>query len=135
MKICFIEDMELEGEVIKRLVGMCDPFEGQFEFDVFGTWTDGAKAVETGAYEIVLVDLGLPDSSTDQTILRVGQMAAHWPPICILTGNVDQELRSRSILLGAEDFVMKNVAHRDPVSLCERLYNAYLRRKRQSLLR
>ncbi len=130
-RIVFIEDEQTCGEVIRRLYEMCQKsFHGEVDFEVAGTWAEGLQAVTTHPPDVVLLDLNLPDSKQPQTEQHIAEKCDSWPPIIVLTGAEDKELRRRCILLGADDFMEKKTANRDPMQLCERIYSAHLRRQR-----
>lgn len=130
-RITYIEDMALEAEVIQRLCQMCgDCFHGEVEFEVFGSLGSALADMDIDRTDVVLLDMTLPDSTQEETIQHVEEKAAVWPPIIMLTGAIDPDLRRRCILSGADDFLFKKEAHRNPTALCERIYNAALRRER-----
>jgi signal transduction histidine kinase len=57
-------------------------------------------------FDIVLLDLGLPDSQGIDTFLRTRQSAPH-VPIIILTGFDDEERAAQALQLGAQDYLVK----------------------------
>lgn len=70
---------------------------------------DAARSLlERETFDIVLVDLGLPDSDGLDTLRRVRSAAAD-TPVVVLTGRTDDELGPRAIAAGAEDFVPKGM--------------------------
>lgn len=135
-RILLIEDVEQEREVYERLYHMCQfHFHGEVEFLHASTWEIGGHIVATNSPDVVILDLTLPDSTAEETIGKIAQVTPEWPPVIVLTGAVDtKELRSRSILLGASDFIRKMDVRRDPSILCERVYIAYLNRLRENRL-
>lgn len=64
------------------------------------------KAIETGNFNAILLDLNLPDSSGEETFLSV---QAHAPetPIIMLTVTEDEALAIRSVRAGAQDYQIK----------------------------
>jgi len=68
---------------------------------------DAARSLlDRAVFDIVLVDLGLPDSDGLDTLRQV-RRAAGDTPVVVLTGRSDDELGPRAIEEGAEDFVTK----------------------------
>ena len=57
-------------------------------------------------FEIVLLDLSLPDSKGLETFTAVRRLAAG-TPVVVLTGTDDPELERRIRELGAADFLLK----------------------------
>ena len=65
--------------------------------------------LEKSRFDVVLCDLGLPDSQGLETFLKVHQ-AQPEIPIIVLSGTEDQETAHRAVLAGADDFLMKGWA-------------------------
>jgi two-component system cell cycle response regulator len=59
-----------------------------------------------GNYDIVLLDLSLPDSHGMETIQRARQSLPHLP-IIVLTGMDDESVGLEALKLGAQDYLMK----------------------------
>jgi len=58
------------------------------------------------SFEIILLDLSLPDSQGYATFERLRQQAPQ-TPIILLTGSDDQELALRAVRAGAQDYLIK----------------------------
>ena len=56
--------------------------------------------------EVVVLDLGLPDSQGLETLVRVRSAAPH-APIVVTTGRSDEQTAIDSLRLGAQDYVVK----------------------------
>ncbi|QDU96834.1 PP2C family protein-serine/threonine phosphatase [Lignipirellula cremea] len=64
------------------------------------------------AFDLLVVDLTLPDSSGLATFEKVHQ-AAPQLPIVVLSSMADEELAVKAVQLGAEDYLMKGQAYSD----------------------
>lgn len=64
--------------------------------------SDGAEAL----FDVVLLDLTLPDSSGVDTISRI-RSCANVAPVVVLTGHKDEELAFEALQHGAEDYLTK----------------------------
>jgi len=64
------------------------------------------------AVDVVLLDLGLPDSSGLDTLIEVRQSAPDLP-IVVLTGRDDQALALAALKNGAQDYLVKEVGYGD----------------------
>jgi DNA-binding response OmpR family regulator len=66
----------------------------------------GLERLSKTSYDIILLDLGLPDSRGLETLLRVHE---HTPdiPIILLTGSTDEELIVKAAQSGAQDYLIK----------------------------
>ncbi len=67
---------------------------------------DGLSLLNGKTFDILLVDLSLPDSKGVDTIEKV-QTFAPSHPIIILTGNTNYDLAKKAIQAGAQDFLVK----------------------------
>jgi putative two-component system response regulator len=75
------------------------------------TTLEGAlRALAADRFDLVFLDLDLPDSTGIDTIRRL--LAAESDvPIVVLTGNDDEELGVQAVALGAQDFLVKDSVH------------------------
>ncbi len=130
--ICYAEDEKLYGEAIKRLHEMvAKKFHGEVTFEVVKGWRDLAIYVTERPPSVILLDLSLGDSREADTIESMRSVWQKWPPIMVLTGNdYDLDLRRKCLLAGADDFMQKTEANRNPELLGERLYHCFLRNLR-----
>jgi PAS domain S-box-containing protein len=62
--------------------------------------------LEAGGIDLVLLDLGLPDSQGLDTLHRLRD-AAPAVPVIVLTGNVDQAIGLAAVSEGAQDYLVK----------------------------
>lgn len=66
-----------------------------------------AEALEHERFDVVLLDLSLPDSDGLQTVQRGCAMAVG-QPVVVLTASDDDDLGNRAIRCGAEDYLVKD---------------------------
>ncbi len=78
----------------------------QFAAATAGTLEGALAALEEKAFDIVLLDLNLPDSRGENTFTRINTLFPDLP-IVILTGNNDQQTAFTAIGLGAQDYLVK----------------------------
>jgi len=98
--------------------------EGQFKTHTVRTGYDGQRQAETGRYDAIILDLGLPDISGDE-VCKSLRKSGIMTPILILTGEDEVDTKVRLLEIGADDYLTK------PFELSElraRL-NALLRRR------
>lgn len=106
LHLLLIEDNPLDARLLRgRLAGLSS------EFDVADatTLTEGIDALTTGQYEVVVLDLSLPDSTGLATYARVRDAAAGIPVI-VLTGTGDGHLGEEAVRMGAQDYLTKGSA-------------------------
>jgi signal transduction histidine kinase len=71
-----------------------------------GTMIDAETHLARHAVDVVLLDLGLPDSQEVAAIRRI-RAAAPDVPLVVLTGTDDDELAATSLRQGAQDYLVK----------------------------
>jgi PAS domain S-box-containing protein len=89
-------------------------------------------ALRQTPFDVVLLDLGLPDSSGLDTYLQIKQLAPQ-TPVIILTGADDDEQADAALRSGADDYLLKNSA--DGPSLARAMRYAVERRRAAEQLR
>jgi len=84
----------------------------EFTVESAGTLAEGLDALAGHSFDLVLLDLALPDSSGLQTVDKVYQACPHIP-IVVLTGLADEEAGVQAIKKGASDYLVKGRFFRD----------------------
>lgn len=110
LEILLVEDNPGDAKLIEhhlRAPGV-DHFTGETNLTHEGTLTDGLTALKEEArpYDLLFLDLNLPDSSGLDTLSRV---LAEDPevPIVVLTGLADRDAAVEAIQNGAQDYLPK----------------------------
>ena len=67
---------------------------------------DAVEHLQTQPVDVVLLDLGLPDSDGMHTLTEVRRQAPRLP-IVVLTGNEDEDVGLQALHAGAQDYVVK----------------------------
>lgn len=81
----------------------------------------GLEQLATCGVEVVLLDLGLPDSQGLETFVKMRTAAPHLP-VVVLSGQADADLALRAVQEGAQDYLMKG--HVDAEVLVRSLHYA-----------
>ena len=68
--------------------------------------SSGLRLLEEESFDVVLLDLGLPDSAGFDALTQIRNQAPPLP-IIILTGLSDEALAVKAISLGAQDYLVK----------------------------
>ena len=106
MRLLLIEDNPGDARLLRVLLES----EPVFEVEDRATLTDGlarlAQGPESPPVELLLLDLGLPDSQGLET-LHQAQTSAPDLPIIVLTGLADEEIAVRAVAAGAQDYLVK----------------------------
>ena len=103
-KLLLVEDDEGDALLVKRLLD-ASPLKG-FRLEVVSTVSAATARLDQGGVDVVLLDLGLPDSDGFDTVFN---LHASFPkvPFVVLTGLEDEEIGLRAIQCGAHDYVPK----------------------------
>ena len=105
MKVLIIEDSPTCADAMRTIISAN---RDGLEYDIAGNLADGIKKVIEGEYNLVLLDLRLPDSLDPETTLNAfGDYMRHVPTV-IVSGAVDVDTGLQAIELGAKGFVLKS---------------------------
>ncbi len=106
VRVLVVEDSEDDLEIVKRLLEKSD--EAKF---VLGYAFNLKEALDLSWHEdwdVVLLDLGLPDSMGLDTLHRM-VTARPLTPVVVLTGYEDLSSASRALRMGARDYIPKSL--------------------------
>lgn len=127
-RLLLIEDEEDIRDILPRLLASCQRcFDNKVSIDLAKTLAEGVAKISVNPYDCILLDLGLPDSRTHETVNRITEFARFWPPIIIVTGTTYDEVRRDCLRHGAFGFMLKSVAVACPEALLETCYNATIK--------
>ena len=106
-RILLIEDNPADAKLAELYLG-----DGSAFFHPDLTWcsdlTKGIAAIAEQPFDIVLLDLSLPDSSGIETFARLHK-AAPKTPIVVLSGHEDEELAAEIVKRGGQDCLAKDM--------------------------
>ncbi len=105
VKILVVEDNPGDARIIQDM--LADASNIEFDIDWKQTLTDGLQSIVNNKYDVVLLDLGLPDSPQRSASFTRVQTAAPTLPIVILTGLDDETFAVTSVRRGAQDYLVK----------------------------
>ena len=106
VKILLIEDNPGDARLIQEMVSGADG--AAFDLEHVDRLSTGLKhLVAAGDIDLVLLDLGLPDSSGFDTFTIV-QAQAPGVAIVVLTGFEDKTIENKALQAGAQDYLSKN---------------------------
>jgi len=100
MRLLIVDDNALLTERLKTHL------EERFNIDTAHTGAAGEKLATTRPYDIIVLDLGLPDISGEQVCVNLRQ-AGIMIPILILTAESDIDSKVRLFTCGADDYLTK----------------------------
>lgn len=106
LRVLLIEDNPADAELLtEHLITSITP---SFEIKNEPTLKQGIETFlsQAGGFDVILLDLSLPDSSQLVTLTRL-RNSIKGPPVIVLTGNEDMNLAIQTIRSGAQDFLVK----------------------------
>ncbi len=108
IRVLQVDDDEIDVRLGKRALTKSTQ-SAKFEIESAGTLAAAIERLRNDLYDIVLLDLGLPDSSGIETVQKVCQVNPNIP-IVVLTGLEDEETGLKAIKSGASDYLVKGPA-------------------------
>jgi DNA-binding response OmpR family regulator len=101
-RVLLIEDNPGDIRLVRLMLGP----ESSLQLDVASTLAEGLERLQQDEFDVVLVDLGLPDSQGLQTFTRLRDQSPRIPAV-VLTGNNDVDLAVLALQSGAQDYLVK----------------------------
>ncbi len=102
--VLLIEDNPGDARLIEEMLH--DARGLPFHFERADRLATGFERLDQGGVDVVLLDLGLPDSADLDTVKRTHARAPD-VPIIVLTGHDDEVLGVNSVWMGAQDYLVK----------------------------
>ena len=110
MKILFIEDNLRLSELIKKNLET-----DKFIVDVANTLEDAQNNLASYNYDLIILDLNLPDGSGEGFLIKI-RKKKYKIPVIILTANNNFDVKIKNLNLGADDFLTKPFKHEELVA-------------------
>jgi PAS domain S-box-containing protein len=114
VKILLIEDNPDDTELIKRRLGKSVTV--RFDVAAVRTLREGMEQLDGNTPDLIISDLGLPDSHGPDTVVRILREAPGIP-LVVLSGFDDEAIAIKAVQSGAQDYLVKG-----------RLESAYIER-------
>lgn len=124
IRVLLIEDQPTSAVLLEDTLAAAAP--GGFQVTPVERLAEALQLLAQETFDVILADLGLPDSTGAATFNRLRKQAGHLP-IIVLTGLDDEELAMRTVHAGAQDYLVKG---RVPGDLLVRSLRYSIERKR-----
>jgi DNA-binding NarL/FixJ family response regulator len=128
INILLIEDNQNDVELVKQAL-MHE--QGKYAMDVATTLRQGMNLLEAHKYDVVLLDLLLPDSNPVSILAPlITIMSNHpgeYPTVVVLTGLDDRDIKLEALRMGAQGYHSKNSLEPDSEELWVCLNDASVR--------
>ena len=125
LKLLVVDDNPADVELVRaQLAGA--HLDRPFQVEVVDRLSAALQRLSRKDVDVVLLDLGLPDSGGTQGVARISREAAE-VPVVVLTGHDNEELGLRAVKDGAQDYLVKGQA---PGPVLQRSLRFAIERKR-----
>ncbi len=104
LRVLLIEDNPGDARLIREM--LVDGPVPRFHLDWADRFAAGAERIGEDGYDLLLLDLSLPDSSGLETFFRAHELAPT-VPIVVLSGLDDETVAVRAVQSGAQDYLVK----------------------------
>src|ERR1035441_348148 len=104
VRVLLVEDSASDALLLQESLGEFRP--GEFDFTHVESWAEAVRCLREKEFEVLLLDLSLPDITGRETFLRARAEAPHLP-IVVLTGEANEELGLDALRHGIQDYLIK----------------------------
>ena len=116
IKVLLVEDVSIDALSVQRM--LTEGTDGSFTLEHVTRLSEAIERLDKTCFDVVLLDLGLPESFGLETLIQMRAQAAH-VPIIVLTGQ-DETLSINALQHGAEDYLVKERINRGALRRCLR---------------
>jgi signal transduction histidine kinase len=103
LKVLLVEDSPSDALILQESL-IQDA--GRFDFSHASSWADATECLRQNHFDLMLLDLSLPDVTGRDTFLRARAAAPHLP-IVVLTGVEDETVGLEAVRHGLQDYLVK----------------------------
>ena len=105
LNLLLIEDNEGDERLIRELLGEQKLI--RFNIEKASSLKESEGKISKNKFDVILLDLGLPDSSGLETLIKLIALFPGLATIIILTGLNDTEIGLKAVNNGAQDYIIK----------------------------
>jgi signal transduction histidine kinase len=109
--LLLVEDNEGDERLIRELLG--EQHLIRFNIGLASSLKESESKIPENKFDIILLDLGLPDSSGLETLIKFKALFPDLATIIILTGLNDTEVGIKAVNSGAQDYIIKGQVDSD----------------------
>lgn len=104
IKVLYVEDNPGDARLIQEMLK--EGGYSRFKLSSVERLAEAIKRLEEEAFDVMLLDLGLPDSQKLDTLRNINYKASDLP-IVVVTGLADEMLGMEAVREGAQDYLIK----------------------------
>jgi len=109
LRVLLVEDFEEHLHLFTELLATQPE---AFELEMATSLAEARTRLNSGKYDVILLDLGLPDSDGIETYERIAEAAPELP-VVVLSGTGDSALAFQTVERGAQDYLAKGIVDAD----------------------
>jgi len=113
--LLLVEDQPMDALLFRKLLERAQKRDHQFKVVVSKTLREAIELSASKSFDVIVLDLDLPDCSGMETIQRALRDLPATVPIVILTSHNDGELKRRAFQWGVKDYIVKGSFNEDGV--------------------
>ncbi len=106
LRVLLIEDDAEDAELIQGLLSKVAAHSRKFRIECASRLKDGLERLASNDFDVVLLDLSLPDSQGLETFLQLKREESKIP-VVVLTGLDDETVALEAVRQGAQDYLVK----------------------------
>jgi signal transduction histidine kinase len=106
IKILLVEDNPADAGLLKATLSA--PGASRFEITQVDRLKEALSRLTSQPFDVLLLDLSLPDSTGLGTVASIQQTSKHIP-IIVLTGNEDEQVGIDAVRQGVQDYLVKGL--------------------------
>jgi signal transduction histidine kinase len=107
LRVLLVEDSPSDAVLLQESLAENRP--GEFNFTHVESWAEAVECMRQRPFDVLLLDLSLPDVTGRETFMRARAEAPHLP-IVVLTGEANEELGLDALRHGIQDYLIKGQA-------------------------
>lgn len=125
-KILLVDDCDQDADLLLR--SLKRGIRTSFSCSRVGTAQEAVSAVMDQSFDIIFLDLGLPDSEGLHVLSQLYSVCPH-VPILIVTGDEDINLLKQALECGAQDYLVKGSLPPESIARC--VQSSLIRKKKE----
>ena len=103
IEVLLFEDNLGDAGLLEEMLEDCNDF---YSLKNVETLKEGLNILKSHSFDVILLDLGLPDSDGIETLIEVNRITSN-TPIIVLTGLNNEEIGTLAVKRGAQDYLIK----------------------------